>query len=78
MNDYTLVLNPGSSSLKFCVYRQSADKSWEVAGSGQIEGIGASPRLPAKDDHGKVLADTKLDASVYDGYAAIDATESLI
>jgi acetate kinase len=72
MNDYTLVLNAGSSSLKFCVYRQS-DKSWEVAGRGQIEGIGTSPRLSAKDDHGKVLADTKLDASVHDGHAAIDA-----
>ena len=76
MDGYTLVLNAGSSSLKFCVYRRGDEKDWQVAGRGQIEGIGTSPRLSAKDAQGAVLANNSLDASVADGHAAIDALAS--
>ena len=44
MDDYALVLNAGSSSLKFCVFRQPGGKVWQIAARGQIEGIGTSPR----------------------------------
>jgi acetate kinase len=76
MDDYALVLNAGSSSLKFCVYRRANEEDWQVAGRGQIEGIGTSPRLYVKDDQGAVLANKNLDASVADGHAAIDALAS--
>lgn len=73
MDEYALVLNAGSSSLKFCVFHRPNGNGWEVAARGQIEGIGTSPRLSAKSPHGTVLANDTLDAGVKDGHAAIDA-----
>jgi acetate kinase len=73
MDDYALVLNAGSSSLKFCVYRRPAAENWRLEARGQIEGIGTSPRLTAKDAAGERLADQKLDATVRDGRGALDA-----
>jgi len=75
-DDYVLVLNAGSSSLKFCVYRRPDDTDWEVAARGQIEGIGTSPRLSAKDAQGEVLVKETLSAAVSDGNAAIEALAS--
>ena len=71
MDDYALVFNAGSSSLKFCVYRRPVEESWRLEARGQIDGIGTSPRLSAKDDAGTKLADDALDASVRDGRAAL-------
>ena len=76
MDDYSLVLNAGSSSLKFCVFQRRENKDWQVAARGQIEGIGTSPQLSAKDAQGVVLVKDSLDASVFDGHAAIDALAS--
>jgi acetate kinase len=73
MDDYSLVLNAGSSSLKFCVYRRPETQSWRLEARGQIEGIGTSPRLSIKDAAGASLADQKLDATVRDGSQALDA-----
>jgi acetate kinase len=69
---YALVLNAGSSSLKFCVFNRSPGSAWKVASRGQIEGIGTAPHLTVKDDGGKKLVDEKLDPSVRDGRAVID------
>ena len=77
MDDYALVLNAGSSSLKFCVFQRADERDWQIAARGQIEGIGTSPRLSAKDAEGGVLANDNLDASVRDGHAALDALASL-
>jgi len=74
--DYALVLNAGSSSLKFCVFMRPGEKDWQVAARGQIEGIGTAPRLSAKDAQGAILANNTLDSSVRDGHAAIDALAS--
>lgn len=73
MDDYALVLNAGSSSLKFCVYRRPEAETWRLEARGQIEGIGTKPRLSAKDEAGAALADQSLDASVRDGAGALDA-----
>ncbi|HEX5818531.1 MAG TPA: acetate/propionate family kinase [Gemmatimonadales bacterium] len=73
MDDYALVLNAGSSSLKFCVYRRPADAGWQLAARGQIEGIGTAPRLGAKDGDGTLLVDETLAPSVRDGRAALEA-----
>ena len=72
MDDYSLVLNAGSSSLKFCVFRRSPQESWQLDARGQIDGIGTSPRLSARDSRGAILAHSHLDAAVSDGKAAID------
>ena len=71
MDDYAIVFNAGSSSLKFCVYRRPVEESWRLESRGQIDGIGTSPRLSAKDDAGTKLADDALDASVRDGRVAL-------
>jgi acetate kinase len=76
MDDYALVLNAGSSSLKFCVYRRPAIEKWRLEARGQIEGIGTSPRLSVKDAEGVSLADYKLDSTVRDGRKAIDELAS--
>jgi acetate kinase len=73
MDDYALVLNAGSSSLKFCVFRRPEAAKWRLQGRGQIEGIGTSPHLKAKDAEGGTLADQKLDTTVSDGRKALNA-----
>jgi acetate kinase len=73
VDDYALVLNAGSSSLKFCVFQRPEGQGWRLEARGQIEGIGTSPRLTVKDSEGGKLADSKLDSSVRDGSAAIEA-----
>lgn len=74
MDDYALVLNAGSSSLKFCVFNRPSRSRWLLAGRGQIEGIGTAPRLSVKNADGEKLADEKLDSSsVPDGPGAINA-----
>ncbi len=55
MDDYGLVVNAGSSSLKFCVFQRPAGEAWRVEARGQIEGIGTSPRLSVKDADGEPL-----------------------
>ena len=71
MDDYALVLNAGSSSLKFCVFQRPAGESWQLAARGQIEGIGTSPRLSAKDAEGESLV--KQDVAARDGKEALDS-----
>lgn len=73
MSDGTvLVLNAGSSSLKFTVYRQLTAAGGEVAASGQIEGIGTAPRFSVRDGAGKKLHDDKLDVGVKDAALALE------
>jgi len=61
VNDFALVLNAGSSSLKFCVFERAPGEKWGLEARGQIEGIGTSPRLSAKGEDGQSLADEKLE-----------------
>jgi len=71
--DFGLVLNAGSSSLKFCVFRRTDGLQWELDAKGQIEGIGTSPRLSVKDGGGARTADETLGSEVSDGRKAVDA-----
>ena len=74
MDDYAIVLNAGSSSLKFCVYARPQAGPWRPEARGQIEGIGTSPRFSAKDGSGGRLADLELDKKdVRDGRTALDS-----
>lgn len=72
MNDYALVFNAGSSSLKFCVYCHPAGEGWRLEARGQVDGIGTTPRLSVKNAEGASICDEGLDASVRDGRAAFD------
>ena len=71
MDDYALVLNAGSSSLKFCVFQRPAGQNWRLEARGQIEGIGTLPRLSVKDANGESLA--QQDVKVNDGGEAVEA-----
>jgi acetate kinase len=73
MDDYAVVLNAGSSSLKFCVYERPSHEAWALAARGQIEGIGTSPQFSAKDGAGNVIDRHPLDQKVGDGRAALDS-----
>jgi acetate kinase len=72
MSDSALVLNAGSSSLKFGVYERLPADGWRVAASGQIEGVGTATRFNAKNGAGEPLAEQVL-PSVQDGRGALDA-----
>jgi len=72
MNDYAIVLNAGSSSLKFSIYHRP-ETGWRLELRGQIEGIGTSPRFSAKDDAGRKLADEPMDGTVRDARSALES-----
>ena len=73
MDDFVIVLNAGSSSLKFSLYCRPESGTWGLGARGQIEGIGTSPRFSAKDAAGERLVDDALDkAAVRDGRSALD------
>lgn len=72
MDDYALVLNAGSSSLKFCVYQRPNGTNWHLASRGQIEGIGTSPRIFARDGEGWTLVDCRPEREVQDIQAALE------
>src|SRR5688572_32823794 len=71
MDDYALVLNAGSSSLKFCVFQRPPSESWRLEARRQLEGLGTSPCLHVRDARGESLA--KQSVSVRDGRQAVDA-----
>src|SRR5690348_469673 len=68
-----LVLNAGSSSLKFTVYGRLDAENAEVSASGQIEGIGTAPRFAARDAAGAKIVDEALETTVKDARGALDA-----
>ena len=69
MDDYALVLNAGSSSLKFSVFQRPEREGWRLEARGQIEGIGVAPRLTAKNSDDEILANQDVD--VRDGQQAV-------
>ena len=71
MDDYALVLNAGSSSIKFCVFERPPNERWHLEARGQVEGIGTSPRLTVKDANGECLANH--DIAVRNADEALDS-----
>lgn len=55
-----LVINAGSSSLKFAVFRDLGSGDPEPAVEGQVNGIGSRPRLTARDPLGAPLVERDL------------------
>jgi acetate kinase len=72
VEDFVVVLNAGSSSLKFCAYARGEDQEWRLAVRGQIEGIGTKPRFSVKDGAGTTVVDEAREA-VRDAAGALDA-----
>jgi acetate kinase len=60
--DAILVVNAGSSSVKFRVYESRGGQSLHQFVSGQIDGIGVRPRLKASGASGETLVDRSYDA----------------
>ena len=52
-----LVVNAGSSSIKFQLFERRADEGLELELKGQLEGIGTRPHLLAKGAQGTLLVD---------------------
>src|SRR6187399_3082509 len=72
LDEFALVLNAGSSSLKFCVFAHAPETAWRLAARGQLDGIGSTPRFTAKGAGGEVLANHPLDAKLHDARGALD------
>lgn len=81
-----LVLNSGSSSIKFGLY-DGTDNQLPLRGHGQIDGIGAATRLRAVDRSGKSVVDKSLGkgfdharamATLVDWGRQIEATRDLV
>src|ERR1700736_1522435 len=57
MSEPILVVNAGSSSIKFSVFETMSDRSLAAGVHGEVAGLGASPRLEITDPRGRKLAD---------------------
>ncbi len=71
MREPILVVNAGSSSLKFSVFETSADRSVAAGAHGQVEGIGTAPRLEVEDARGARLADEPVAGDGHAGAIAV-------
>jgi acetate kinase len=79
MTPTILVLNAGSSSIKFQLFAVTADAGLARRLKGQMEGIGGRPRLLAKDADGKVLTEqTWSDAEANGVPGALDKVISFL
>jgi acetate kinase len=63
MRDPILVVNAGSSSIKFSVFETDSDRALSAAVHGQVERIGGNPRLQVTDAQGCMLADRAVPVS---------------
>jgi acetate kinase len=73
MREPILVINAGSSSLKFSVFETEADRSLSINVHGQVEGIGGATRLTVEDATHHSLADRQVRGGSHD--AAIGAIQ---
>ena len=71
MEEYVLVLNAGSSSLKFCVYQRRESQAWQLEARGQVEGLGTAPRFRATHGQPGATVQEALEASVRDVPSAL-------
>lgn len=62
-----LVLNAGSSSLKFALFEEDSGERLVVS-KGEIEGIGTAPHFHAFDSAGRLLAERRWPAGATFGH----------
>ncbi len=70
MADTILVVNAGSSSLKFSTFASTGVKDLTLLLKGQIDGIGVRPRLAARDAAGTALVDRTYERDEVGGHDA--------
>src|SRR5258705_13251097 len=63
MDGTLLVVNAGSSSIKFSLFEVADGRELRLASKGQMDGIGTQSRLRARDLEGAVLVDEKFSAA---------------
>ncbi|MEO8308797.1 MAG: acetate/propionate family kinase [Pseudomonadota bacterium] len=71
MDECVLVLNAGSSSLKFATYGLPRAGRWQLSCRGQIQGIGSTANMWAHDGAGVTLIDRSLGSDVCNAAAAL-------
>ena len=76
MNGDVLVLNSGSSSIKFGLY-DGDDAQLPLLGQGRIEGIGAAIQLRAFDGQGRPLVDQRFNDGLDHGQAMTELADWL-
>jgi acetate kinase len=67
MRKTILVINAGSSSIKFSIFERTVADGLAARAQGQVEAIGLSPRLQVTDADGRSLCDAPVDATSHDG-----------
>lgn len=73
MADAILVLNAGSSSLKFSVFPIETSAGGPPLARGQVEGIGTAPRFVLRNERGETLEENELrGAAEFDHERALD------
>ena len=73
MREPILIINAGSSSIKFSVFDTAADRSLGAGAHGQVSGIGSTPRIEVADAPGRELFDQP--AAITDHQGAIAAIQ---
>lgn len=66
MPDSILVLNAGSSSVKFSIFDVAVNHSLAGRAHGLVDAIGLSPRLQVTDANGDALTDVAIDAGTHE------------
>src|ERR1700730_1723846 len=70
MHEPILVINAGSSSIKFSVFETGADRSLSPAAHGEVQGIGTASRLSVTDPQGRNLAERPVAGDDYESAIA--------
>lgn len=70
MTDLILVVNAGSSSIKFSAYSPGDEEGLGLSFKGQVESVGSAPHLMAKDAGGATLADERWPTSSHEAVLA--------
>jgi acetate kinase len=70
MHEPILVINAGSSGIKFSVFETGADRSPLPAAHGEVEGIGTASRLSVMDPQGCTLAERPVAGDDYESAIA--------
>ncbi|SKA12517.1 acetate kinase [Enhydrobacter aerosaccus] len=70
MRNPILILNAGSSSLKFSVFETEEDGSLGAGVHGQVEGIGVAPKLHIRGPNGERLVDSTVSGRGHEGAIA--------
>jgi acetate kinase len=70
MRELILVINAGSSSIKFSVFEIAADPPLSPSIHGEVAGIGTAPRFSVVDGQGHGLADEAISRNDHEGAIA--------